>query len=199
MKTGNLTLRPFSIVTKVLYDKDTKKATGVEVIDAETNQTYEYKAKVVFLCASCIEFHMGAIQFRYRCLGWRTGQQQWRTWSQSDGSPFPLRRQPAPSEGYEDKYYFGRSANGIYIPRFRNLNGEKTRLSCAALDTRAAQAVTAGHKDVAEMNIGAELKDALTEPGPWTMGATAFGETLPYHENKITLDKNKRQMGSARS
>src|SRR5690606_41295933 len=50
--TGNLTLRPFSIVTRILYDKDTKKAKGVEIIDAETHQTYEYFAKVVFVCAS---------------------------------------------------------------------------------------------------------------------------------------------------
>ena len=54
MKTGNLTLRPWSIVTKILYDKDTKKATGVEVLDAETNQTYVYKAKIVFLNASTL-------------------------------------------------------------------------------------------------------------------------------------------------
>ena len=52
MATGKLTLRPFSIVTKVLYDKDQKKATGVEILDAETNKTYEYKAKIVFLNAS---------------------------------------------------------------------------------------------------------------------------------------------------
>ncbi|RRN76959.1 GMC family oxidoreductase, partial [Pseudoxanthomonas sp. SGD-10] len=52
--TGNLTLRPYSIVTKILYDKDTKKATGVEVLDAETNETIEYKAKVIFLCASTL-------------------------------------------------------------------------------------------------------------------------------------------------
>jgi len=52
MKTGNLTLRPFSIVTRVLYDKDKKKATGVEIIDAETNKTYEYNSKIVFVCAS---------------------------------------------------------------------------------------------------------------------------------------------------
>lgn len=54
MKTGNLTLRPFSIVTKILYDKDKKKATGVEILDAETNMTYEYKAKIVFVCASAL-------------------------------------------------------------------------------------------------------------------------------------------------
>src|SRR3546814_5613936 len=54
MKTGNLTLRPWSIVTRILYDKDTKTATGVEVLDAETNQTYEYKAKIIFLNASTL-------------------------------------------------------------------------------------------------------------------------------------------------
>src|SRR5690606_23401047 len=35
--TGNLTLRPFSIVTELLYDADRQRATGVRVIDAETN------------------------------------------------------------------------------------------------------------------------------------------------------------------
>src|SRR5690606_41079317 len=50
--TGNLTRRPWSIATRVLYDKDSQKATGVEVLDAETNETIEYNAKIVFLCAS---------------------------------------------------------------------------------------------------------------------------------------------------
>jgi choline dehydrogenase-like flavoprotein len=54
MATGNLTVRPFSIVTKILYDKDKKKATGVEVLDAETNQTFEYKAKIIFVNASAL-------------------------------------------------------------------------------------------------------------------------------------------------
>ena len=54
MKTGNLTLRPFSIVTEVIYDKDTKKAKGVRVLDAETNKTYDYFSKIVFLNASTL-------------------------------------------------------------------------------------------------------------------------------------------------
>jgi choline dehydrogenase-like flavoprotein len=54
VKTGNLTLRPFSIVTRVVYDKDTKKATGVEVLDADTRQTYQFSSKIVFLCASTL-------------------------------------------------------------------------------------------------------------------------------------------------
>ena len=54
MATGNLTLRPFSIVHQIIYDKDTKKAKGVRIIDAETNQSIEFFAKIVFLCASAL-------------------------------------------------------------------------------------------------------------------------------------------------
>lgn len=39
------------------------------------------------------------------------------------------------------------------------------------------------------MNIGGEFKEALTEPGSWSIGATGFGEILPYHDNKISLNK----------
>ena len=45
------------------------------------------------------------------------------------------------------------------------------------------------HRDVAELNIGANLKETLSEPGSWTIGAGGFGELLPYHENRILLDK----------
>jgi choline dehydrogenase-like flavoprotein len=87
VKTGNLTLRPFSIVTKILYDKDTKKAKGVQIIDAETNQTYEYFAKVIFLERIYLKLKLGANEFGYRCLGRRLRQQQRRTGPQPDGSP----------------------------------------------------------------------------------------------------------------
>ncbi len=49
------------------------------------------------------------------------------------------------------------------------------------------------NRDIPEMQIGGEYKDALTEPGIWTMGLGGFGETLPYHENKVTLDKSTRK------
>src|SRR5690606_31701015 len=71
MATGNLTLRPWSIVTRVLYDKDTQKATGVEVLDAETNQTIEYDAKIVSLCASA--FNSTAILMRSATDIWPEG------------------------------------------------------------------------------------------------------------------------------
>jgi choline dehydrogenase-like flavoprotein len=94
-------------------------------------------------------------------------------------------------EGYEDKYYFGRRANGIYIPRYRNLNGEK-RDYIRGFGYQGGASRSGWSRDIAEMNIGGQFKDALSEPGSWTMGIGGFGETLPYHENKITLDKTKK-------
>jgi choline dehydrogenase-like flavoprotein len=94
-------------------------------------------------------------------------------------------------EGYEDKYYFGRRANGFYIPRYRNLNGEK-RDYIRGFGYQGAASREGWSRDIAEMNIGGGFKDALTEPGSWQLGMGGFGETLPYHENKITLDKTKK-------
>ena len=94
-------------------------------------------------------------------------------------------------EGYEDKYYYGRRANGFYIPRFANINGDK-RDYLRGFGYQGGASRTGWHREIAEMSIGQELKEAITEPGGWTIGATGFGEILPYHENKIELDKTKR-------
>ena len=77
MKTGNLTLRPWSIVTKILYDKDKKRATGVEVLDGETNKTYTYYAKIIFLNASTLNSAWIFNELCYGYLARRIGQQQW--------------------------------------------------------------------------------------------------------------------------
>jgi choline dehydrogenase-like flavoprotein len=94
-------------------------------------------------------------------------------------------------EGYEDKYVYGRRANGIYIPRYRNLFGDK-RDYLRGFGYQGGASRTGWNRDIAELSIGADFKDALTEPGGWEMGIGGFGETLPYHENKITLDKTKK-------
>jgi choline dehydrogenase-like flavoprotein len=190
VKTGNLTLRPYSIVTKVLYDKNTKKATGVEVLDAETNKTYEYKAKVVFLCASSLNSTW--VLFNSATDVWPDGLGSSSGELGHNVMDHHFRCGASGTvEGYDDKYYFGRRANGIYIPRFRNLNGEK-RDYIRGFGYQGGASRQGWRREVAEMSIGGEYKDALTEPGQWTMGATAFGEILPYHDNKITLDKDKK-------
>jgi choline dehydrogenase-like flavoprotein len=189
-KTGNLTLRPYSIVTKLIYDKDAKKAKGVEILDAQTNKTIEYNAKVVFLCASALnstwvlfntatDIWPGGLGSSSGELGHNLMDHHFRVGASGT------------VEGYDDKYYFGRRPTGFYIPRFRNLGSEK-REYIRGFGYQGNASRQGWTRNVAELGIGAELKDALSEPGPWVMGMTGFGETLPYHENKVTLDKSKK-------
>lgn len=190
MATGKLTLRPFSIVTKVLYDKDTKKAKGVEILDAETNKTYEYFAKIVFLNASALNSTW--ILMNSATDIWPDGMG-----SSSDALGHNLMDHHlgvyagGQVEGYEDKYYFGRRPNGIYIPRYRNLFGDK-RDYVRGFGYQGGASRQGWAREIPEFNIGAEFKDASSEPGSWTMGMGGFGEILPYHENKVTLDKTKK-------
>lgn len=189
MATGNLTLRPLSIVTKILYDKDTQKATGVEVLDTENNQTYEYKAKIIFLNASTLNstwiLMNSATDVWTDGLGSNSGQLGHNLMDHHLGV-----RVNGWVEGYEDKYYYGRRPNGIYIPRFRNINGDK-RDYLRGFGYQGGGSRGGWSRNVAELNIGSDLKEALTEPGRWTMGMGGFGEILPYYENKVTLDKSK--------
>lgn len=186
--TGNLTLQPNSIVSKLTYDKDKKKATGVEVIDALTNKTTEYKAKVIFLCASA--FNSTWVLFNTATDIWPGGLGSSSGELGHNAMDHHFRVNASGTvEGYDDKYYFGRRPTGFYIPRFRNLNGEK-RNYLRGFGYQGAASRQNWRRNIAELGIGAELKDALTEPGPWTLGMTAFGETLPYHENMISLDKD---------
>jgi choline dehydrogenase-like flavoprotein len=93
-------------------------------------------------------------------------------------------------EGDQDKYYFGGRPTGFYIPRFRNWGDDK-RDYLRGFGYQGGASRSDWKRGVAEMGIGADFKDAISKPGPWSMGMTAFGETLPYHENKIELDHNK--------
>jgi len=190
MATNNLTLRPWSIVTKILYDKDKKKATGVEVLDAETNKTYQFYSKIVFLNASALNsawvLMNSATDIWPDGLGSSSGELGHNVMDHHfrAGASGTV-------EGYDDKYYFGRRANGIYIPRYRNMYGDK-RDYLRGFGYQGGSGRQGWSREIAELSIGGDFKDALTEPGPWTMGIGGFGETLPYHENKVTLDKNKK-------
>jgi choline dehydrogenase-like flavoprotein len=185
--TGNLTLRPFSIVKEIIYDKEKKKAKGVVVIDAETNKTYEYFAKIVFLNASA--FNSSWVLMNSATDIWPDGLGSSSGELGHNVMDHHLRAGASGVvEGYDDKYYFGRRANGVYIPRFRNINGDK-RDYLRGFGYQGAASRQGWSRNVAELGIGADLKEALSEPGQWTMGIGGFGETLPYHENRIFLDK----------
>ena len=185
MATGKLTLRPWSIVRKLVYDKDSQKATGVEVVDGQTNETIEFSAKIIFLCASTIA--STAILMRSATDIWPGGL------GSSSGElghnimdhHFRLGANGT-YEGFDDKYYFGKRPTGLYIPRFRNVNGDK-RDYIRGFGYQGGASRSGWSRDVAELGLGGPMKDALTEPGPWSMGITAFGEILPYHDNLIKL------------
>ena len=190
--TGNLTLRPHSIVKSIIYDKDTKRAKGVEIIDAETNQTYEFYAKIVFVNASALNstwiLMNSATDVWEDGLGSSSGQLGHNLMDHHFRCGAGGR-----IEGYEDKYIYGRRPTGLYVPRFVNIEeDDRKRDYIRGFGYQGASSRGRWSGEVAEMSVGGAWKDAMLEPGNWNIGFTAFGEILPYHENKVTLDKDKK-------
>jgi len=187
MKTGNLTLESDKIVTKILYDKDKKKATGVEVIDANTNKTYQYTAKVIFVCASA--FNSTWLLMNSATDIWPDGLGSSSGELGHNAMDHHFRTGASGTvEGFEDKYEYGRRPTGIYIPRFRNIyNDKRDYLRGFGYQGGAGRGRGA---EVAEMSFGAALKESLTEPGKWGINFLGFGEMLPDHSNRIYLNKN---------
>ena len=188
MKTGRLTLRPDSIVNSIIYDEQKSKATGVKVIDSNTSQMTEFYAKVIFVCASAISSTwvlMNSMSNRFPnglgnendVLGRNLMDHHFRTGASGT------------MEGLDDQYYFGRRANGIYVPRYRNIGSDK-RDYIRGFGYQGGGSRAGWQRIIAEMGFGAELKEKAAKPGPWTMGLGGFGETLPYHDNRMMLNKD---------
>jgi choline dehydrogenase-like flavoprotein len=186
--TGNMTLRPNSIVTEVIFDTETQKASGVRVQDAETGEMTEFFAKIVFLNASALgstwilmnstEHFSDGMGNASGALGRNLMDHHFRIGAS------------ATVEGFEDKYYYGRRPNGIYIPRFRNIDSKHPDF-IRGYGYQGGGSREDWRRNVAEMSIGADLKDEISIPGDWRFGITGFGEMLPYDENRVTLNREK--------
>jgi len=190
-KTGNLTLRPNSIVHSLVYDKETNRATGVRVVDRLTNESREFHAKLIFLNASTL----GSTQIMLNStsgafpngianssgvLGHYLMDHHFRVGASGT------------FDGYEDRYYHGNRPNGIYIPRFRNINEQTTQedfLRGYGFQGRASR--PSWGRGTAMEGFGEEFKQKLRDPGPWSFGMTAFGEILPYEDNYVILSSDK--------
>jgi choline dehydrogenase-like flavoprotein len=192
MATGRLTLKPFSIVTEVLYDKDSKRATGVRVLDAVTETTTEYTSRVVFVNASTLnstwllmnsatDVWPGGLGSSSGELGHNLMDHHFRTGAEG----FLV------DEVLNGQYYFGNRPTGFYIPRFRNLPGEK-REYLRGFGYQGSASRQGWQRAVREAGVGGDFKDRAAEPGAWQIGGMAFGEILPRHENRVSLDKVKR-------
>lgn len=189
--TGNLTLRPHSIVQEVIYDKNTGKANGVRIIDELTHETFEFYAKVIFLNASTIGTASILLQSTSTSfpngLGNSSGQVGLNLMDhhKSVGAN-------GEHDGYEEYYYSGRRPTGIYIPRFRNLNEQTKHADFVRGYGYQADGERSEWRDRMKENdsFGADFKNNLTVPGSWKMWMGAWGECLPNENNKMWLDTN---------
>lgn len=186
--TGNLTLRPHSIVSEVIYDAEKGKASGVRVIDSETNEVIEYYAKIVFLNASTLGTAAILLNSNSDHFPDGLGNSSGQLGKNLMDHHFRVGAS-GQYDGFENKYYSGRRANGIYIPRFANIGDDK-RDYLRGYGYQGGASREDWKRGVAELGFGADFKESLLEPGGWNMGMTGFGECLPYEENRVTLNKD---------
>jgi choline dehydrogenase-like flavoprotein len=191
--TGNLTLLPDSIVTEVLFDEQNNRAKGVRVLNAHTRESTEYDSRILFLNASTIAtaaLLLNSTSRRFpNGLGNSSGQIGHNLMDHFTGTGAQ-----GDSDEFKDHYYSGRKPAGIYIPRFRNVNAATVRKDYlrgfglqgigGRLDWQALSTTLPG--------FGNDFKRSLLQPGPWYIWMGGWAETLPYFENKISLDPDKK-------
>ncbi|HRH47866.1 MAG TPA: GMC family oxidoreductase [Panacibacter sp.] len=188
-RTGNLTLRPFSVVQSIIYDDKKEKVTGVRVIDSQTKEVIEYSAKVIFVNAAALNSNLillNSTSSRFpNGLGNDSGVL---------GKYFAFHnyraRISAKYDGLKDSKTDGRSPTSAYLPRFRNLHKQETDF------LRGYAAGFGGGRGFVTNTdgFGNTLKDQLAskELGDWYLGSHMMGETIPKETNAITLDKTKK-------
>lgn len=187
--TGRLTLKPHSIVSEILYDKDAKRATGVRVIDARTSESIEHKARIIFLCASTLNSTWLLLRSARDVWPDGLGSSSGELGHNLMDHHFRLGAEGM-LEGLEDKSQFGQRPNPSYIPRYRNLFGDK-RDYLRGFGYEGGASRQSWSRAVAELGIGGDFKDRMAQPGQWTIGGTAFGEILPNHDNRVSLDDTR--------
>lgn len=191
-KTGRLTLRPDSVVTEITYDENKKRATGVKVTDAVTLKQTEYFAKVIFVCGSALGSTALLLNSKSNRFPNGFGNDSGELGHNLMDHHFKIGASGV-WDGDLDKYTYGRRANGIYVPRYRNIGNDKRDYIRGFGYQGGAGAGRQGwQRNVAELSFGADYKNEVTKPGLWTMGLSGFGETLPYHENRMYLHATEK-------
>ena len=188
-KTGNMTLRPFSVVHSIIYDEEKGKATGVRVIDTNTKETIEYYARVIFVNASTMNTNLlllNSTSSRFPdgfgndngLLGKYVAFHNYRA------------RVSAETDMFIDKHEIGRAPASGYIPRFRNVFKQETDFLRGYASGLGAGRGT----DRDTSGIGKDLKDGINNAplGSWHVGSHMMGETIPKETNFVSLDKTRK-------
>jgi len=189
-KTGNLTIRPHSVVHSIIYDESKNCAKGVRVIDSETKEVIEYFSKVIFLNASALNSNLillNSISNRFPnglgndndLLGRYICHHNYR--GSLGGS----------IDGFEDKYYFGRKPAESMMPNFRNFKKQDMDFVGGYMAFMGCYR-TRGTEEAEQNLIGAPLKSAMSEAGPWGMYMYMQGETVPKYNNRVYLSKTEK-------
>ena len=186
LKTGNLTIRPESVVDSLIYDEAKGNATGVNVLDAKTLQATQFFARIIFVNAACLNTNLlllNSTSNRFPngfgndngLLGKYIAFQNYR------GSV------SATYDGPEDKYYYGRRPTQPMMPNFRNVHKQETDF------LRGYMVFFGAGRGFGSANaLGAEFKDALSEAGDWYISIMMQGETIPKETNHVRLSKDKK-------
>jgi choline dehydrogenase-like flavoprotein len=185
--TGNLTLRPNSLVNRVLYDESKQRATGVEIIDTETNEVIEFYSSIIFLNAATMAttfILLNSISKQFpNGLGNGSDQVGRNVMDHHKGAGAS-----ASVDGFEDQYYSGRRPTGIYVPRYRNFGEKRNYLRGFGLQGGAGR--SGWWNALSTEAIGENLKQVVQTPGGWNISLGGFGECLSYQNNRATLNTN---------
>lgn len=189
-KTGNLTIRPFSVVHSVLYDEKSGKAIGVKVIDAKTKEAIVFHAKIIFLNASALNTNLillNSVSQRFpNGLGNDNGLL---------GKYICFHNYRAGMSGefdsFEDKYYKVSKPAECIIPNFRNVYEKDTDFVGGYVIFSAAYREKLNDKNM-PVALGAAFKEAISKPGKWGAYMYMQGETIPKKSNHVRLSKDKK-------
>jgi choline dehydrogenase-like flavoprotein len=186
LKTGNLTIRPHSVVHSIIYDDKKGKATGVKIVDASTKEMIEYYSNIIFVNASALNSNailLNSVSDRFPAgLGNENGLMgKFIAWHNYRG------KGSAEYNGLRDKKTDGRNPSNSYIPRFRNVFKQE-------MDFLRGYAIGIGGGRNFEPDtslIGDQLRENLLHPplGNWHVSCWMMGESVPIENNHVRLHK----------
>ena len=189
-KTGKLNMLPDSVVHSIIYDEKKEKAAGVRVIHTHTKKVTEYYSKIIFINAAALNTNLillNSTSPRFPDgLGNDSGLLgKYIAFHNYRGAL------SASMEGFEDSYYYGRKPTDNIIPNFRNVYKQETDFLRGYMTFYSANRV-GWWQDSEELQIGAALKDTVSEPGQWEISMSMQGETIPKVTNQVYLNPNQK-------
>lgn len=189
-RTGNLTLRPHSVVHSIIYDEEQKKAIGVKVVDEQTKEVMEFYAKVIFVNAGALNSNLILLNSKSERFPNGLGNDNGLLGKYVAFHSYRA-RMSATHPGHKDKKTVGGRPTSAYIPRFRNVKKQETDF----IRGWAAGFGAYRSKEVNSKGVGQELLDNLNAPKemkPWKVGSHMMGETIPKEDNQVTLSSENK-------